>query len=121
VILTAFAETMVDSYTLALYGVLLAVPVYVTYQLLIGSSKASSSTSRVIPAENTERPLKTVMQAPRTDLAPPKDDPFTPEQLREYDGSNPGKAIYVAIKGSSFRSLLDVSECTDIHVYRDDI
>ncbi|KAM6501715.1 cytochrome b5 [Amanita muscaria] len=102
---------MVDSYTLALYGVLLAVPVYVTYQLLIGSSKASSSTSRVIPAENTERPLKTVMQAPRTDLAPPKDDPFTPEQLREYDGSNPGKAIYVAIKGTIF----DVSHKAEVY------
>ena len=39
------------------------------------------------------------MQPARTDLAPPKDDPFTQEQLREFDGSDPEKPIYVAIKG----------------------
>jgi membrane-associated progesterone receptor component len=39
------------------------------------------------------------MQAPREDLAPPKDDPFTTEQLRQYDGSDPSKPIFVAIKG----------------------
>lgn len=42
---------------------------------------------------------KSIMQAPRTDLAPPKDDPFTLEQLKEFDGSNADKPIYVAIKG----------------------
>ena len=42
-----------------------------------------------------------VMQPPRTDLAPPKDDPFTVEQLKQYDGSDPSKPIYVAIKGAS--------------------
>ena len=42
-----------------------------------------------------------IMQPPRTDLAPPKDDPFTVEQLKQYDGSDPSKPIYVAIKGVS--------------------
>ena len=46
-----------------------------------------------------KKPLKTIMQAPRDDLAPPKDDPYTLEQLKQYDGSDPEKPIYVAIKG----------------------
>ncbi|POV97277.1 hypothetical protein PSTT_15150 [Puccinia striiformis] len=32
-------------------------------------------------------------------LDPPKDTPFTSEQLSQYDGSDPSKPIYVAIKG----------------------
>lgn len=39
------------------------------------------------------------MQAPRDDLNPPKDDPFTLLQLKEFDGSDPSKPIYVSIKG----------------------
>ncbi|KAI0035468.1 progesterone binding protein [Vararia minispora EC-137] len=42
------------------------------------------------------------MQAERTDLAPPKDDPFTLEQLKVFDGSDPSKPIYVSIKGTVF-------------------
>ncbi|XP_006457619.1 hypothetical protein AGABI2DRAFT_139898 [Agaricus bisporus var. bisporus H97] len=49
------------------------------------------------------------MQPPRTDLAPPKDDPFTTEQLKEFDGSDSSKPIYVAIKGDIF----DVSHKAD--------
>ena len=45
---------------------------------------------------------KTIMQPPKDDLAPPKDDPFTLEQLKEYDGSDTSKPIYVAIKGNVF-------------------
>jgi membrane-associated progesterone receptor component len=40
------------------------------------------------------------MQPPAENLAPPKDDPFTPEQLADFDGSDPSKPIYVAIKGA---------------------
>jgi membrane-associated progesterone receptor component len=50
------------------------------------------------PAQQN-RPLKNIMQAPKDDLAPPKDDPFTLEQLKEYDGTDPAKPIYVSIKG----------------------
>lgn len=45
------------------------------------------------------KPLKTVMQPPRDDLAPPKDDPFTLKELTQYDGSDASRPIYVAIKG----------------------
>jgi len=39
------------------------------------------------------------MQPARPNLAPPKDDPFTQEQLKAFDGNDPGKPVYVAIKG----------------------
>ncbi|KAF9257217.1 cytochrome b5 [Marasmius fiardii PR-910] len=51
------------------------------------------------------------MQPPRTDLAPPKDDPFTQEQLKEFDGSDPAKPIYVSIKGTVF----DVTQKKDVY------
>lgn len=53
-----------------------------------------------IPAEDSKKPVKSIMQPPRDDLQPPKDDPFTLEQLKEFDGSDPSKPIYVAIKGA---------------------
>jgi len=60
----------------------------------------STATSQQTPAErDSKKPLKSIMQAARTDLAPPKDDPFTTEELKQYDGSDPSKPIYVAIKG----------------------
>ncbi|KAF8517622.1 progesterone binding protein [Gautieria morchelliformis] len=46
------------------------------------------------------------MSQPATELAPPKDDPFTVEQLKHFDGATPDTPIYVAIKGKVF----DVSE-----------
>ncbi|KAJ3716468.1 cytochrome b5-like heme/steroid binding domain-containing protein [Lentinula raphanica] len=51
------------------------------------------------------------MQPERTDLLPPKDDPFTLEDLRNYDGSVAGKPIYVSIKGTVF----DVSHKNDVY------
>lgn len=42
-----------------------------------------------------------MMQPERTDLEPPKDDPFTQEQLKAYDGTDASKPVYVAIKGKS--------------------
>ena len=57
------------------------------------------------------------MQPPKSDLAPPKDDPFTVEQLKAFDGSDPSKPIYVAIKGpSDFSPPLRAS--TDYHTKR---
>lgn len=41
-----------------------------------------------------------VMSPPATELAPPKDDIFTIEQLSQFDGSTLDKPIYVAIKGA---------------------
>lgn len=61
--------------------------------------RRSSPTVTRVPAEDNKRPLKSVMQAAREDLAPPKDDLYSLEQLKEYDGSDLSKPIYVAIKG----------------------
>jgi hypothetical protein len=49
--------------------------------------------------DTKEKPVKSIMQAAREDLAPPKDDPYTLESLKEFDGSDPSKPIYVSIKG----------------------
>ncbi|WVQ97658.1 hypothetical protein IAU59_004772 [Kwoniella sp. CBS 9459] len=43
-----------------------------------------------------------IMSAPAADLAPPKDDPIPAAELSQYDGSDPSKPIYVAIKGRVF-------------------
>ena len=60
----------------------------------------TSSPPPPAPAEtDPKKPLKSIMQAPRDDLAPPKDDLYTTEELKQYDGSDPSKPIYVAIKG----------------------
>lgn len=52
-----------------------------------------------------------MMQPERTDLAPPKDDPFTQDELKAYDGSDLEKPVYVAIKGTVF----DVSRKRDTY------
>ncbi|KAI0312244.1 cytochrome b5-like heme/steroid binding domain-containing protein [Amylostereum chailletii] len=62
------------------------------------------------PAQSQEE-TKSIMQAERTDLAPPKDDPFTLEQLKQFDGVDESKPIYVAIKGTVF----DVSHKQDTY------
>jgi len=51
------------------------------------------------------------MQAPRTDLLPAKDDPFSLAELSAFDGADPSKPIYVAIKGTIF----DVSNKKDVY------
>lgn len=40
-----------------------------------------------------------IMQPPNENLAEPLNIPYTQEQLRQFDGSDPSKPIYVAIKG----------------------
>ncbi|KAN0109759.1 Cytochrome b5-like heme/steroid binding domain containing protein [Russula decolorans] len=52
--------------------------------------------------DKDEKNNTTMMQPERTDLDPPKDDPFTQEQLKAYGGSDASKPIYVAIKGTVF-------------------
>jgi membrane-associated progesterone receptor component len=54
------------------------------------------------------------MQAERADLGPPKDDPFTLEQLKAFDGSDPERPIYVAIKGWFFP--LGLCQYLTVHV-----
>ena len=82
--------------------------------------RRSSPTVTTVPAEDNKRPLKSVMQAAREDLAPPKDDPYTTAELRQYDGNDSSKPIYVAIKGGyylSFHFYL-VVECDWYIMYR---
>ncbi|KAG8214093.1 cytochrome b5 [Butyriboletus roseoflavus] len=55
--------------------------------------------------------LKTIMQPPRNDLDPPKNDPFTLTALAQYDGSDDTKPIYVSIKGDVF----DVTRKRDVY------
>lgn len=65
------------------------------------------------PTATQEQP-KTLMQAPSADLAPPKDDPFTLESLKEYDGTDESKPIYVSIKGVfAFDSHIHSLSCID--------
>ena len=95
---TGNCRRMGHALSIVLYTALFAVPAYISYRLILGAGTIPSTTR--VPAEDTDRELKSVMQPPRTDLEDPKSDPFTLEELREYDGSVPGKPIYVAIKGS---------------------
>jgi Predicted heme/steroid binding protein len=90
-------------FSLVIYSLAFAVPAYLIYRHF------SPKPPVIILNETTsERPLKTIMQPPREDLAPPKDDPFTLEELKQFDGTNDNKPIYVSIKGASSHS----STCT---------
>ncbi len=68
------------------------------------------------------------MEPPRADLEEPRNEPFTKEQLEEFDGSDDKKPIYVAIKGCSFTinvyfstdflsqgTIFDVSKKRDVY------
>ncbi|KAF8683177.1 Cytochrome b5 [Rhizoctonia solani] len=48
---------------------------------------------------------------PPEPIAPPKDDPYTLEKLKEFDGQDPSKPVYVSIKGTVF----DVSAKRDTY------
>ena len=92
--------------TLVTYAIALVVP------LLFLSFRLRSSKSKAPPPaqEEPNKPLKPIMQSVNADLAPPKDDPYTPEQLAEYDGKDPSKPILVAIKGTEpIKSLESLS------------
>lgn len=60
---------------------------------------SSRPTSSQRTEEKPEKPVKSIMQAVREDLQPPKDDPYTLEQLKQFVGAEEGSPIYVAIKG----------------------
>ena len=82
-----------------LYVLLLSLPLALFYHRYFYSQPIDQAAKR---DPNHDKPLKTIMQPPRDDLAPPKDDPFTLEELKRYDGSDASKPIYVAIKGVYF-------------------
>jgi hypothetical protein len=96
----------------AAYCALLLVPVYFffrTYGSSSATSTSSSETGRTTQEEQTNgEETKTIMQPTRDDLLPPKDDPFTLDELKAFDGKDSSKPIYVSIKGVCcvFRCLL---------------
>jgi membrane-associated progesterone receptor component len=90
-------------------GIALVLFVYISYHYLSRPSSAQIQ-QPAQSAQSEQRPLKSIMSAPRDDLAPPKDDPYTPDQLKAYDGSGPETPIYVAIKGMTVAYSLNVIE-----------
>lgn len=84
---------------LELLKYVLALVIPAVYIIFHRRHSSSPIVSEVPTEEDNKRPLKSIMQPAREDLAPPKDDPYTTEQLKQYDGSDPTKPILVAIKG----------------------
>jgi predicted heme/steroid binding protein len=95
---------------LALYGLTLAFPLAVLFHLLTVDPKpAAKPTQKDEKKSSGTSTSTTIMQPERTDLEPPKDDPFTQEQLKAYDGTDSGKPVYVAIKGTYHSPLPPLS------------
>jgi len=68
-----------------------------TYLILRPTSPVSPQPQK---EETNPKPRTgSVMQPPNENLAEPLDVPYTREQLKEFDGSDSLKPIYVAIKG----------------------
>jgi membrane-associated progesterone receptor component len=86
-----------------IYTLILALPVAFLFHRYFwpATIATATNTNDSAPAHVDPKPVKNIMQPPRQDLQPPKDDPFTLEQLKEYDGSDPEKPVYVSIKGAS--------------------
>ena len=80
--------------------VILSVPVLYYLYLVPEKRPENSTTTTSNEKEAEDEQPKTVMQPENPELAPPRDDPFTAEQLKEFDGSDESKPIYVAIKRS---------------------
>jgi membrane-associated progesterone receptor component len=95
---------MSSTQQLALYALLLALPLVVLASRAFTSKSTSAAAStRAVgqgAATANEEP-KTIMQPPRDDLQPAKDTPFTLAELAKYDGSDEAQPIYLAIKGAS--------------------
>ncbi|KAF8882711.1 cytochrome b5 [Infundibulicybe gibba] len=101
---------MLDSQTLVITAAAFIIPTaYLLYRHYFTQQPAAPVLTTPV---NEQKPLKSIMQPPREDLAPPKDDPFTPEQLQQYNGSDPSKPIYVAIKRVHD---IDVSHKIDVY------
>ncbi|PLW08790.1 hypothetical protein PCASD_03465 [Puccinia coronata f. sp. avenae] len=98
-----------------LTGVLAANKLWVACHLVLLSlltlwaltSRSSSSTSTPRPSRKPD----SKMTPDPVKLDSPKDTPFTPQELSQFDGSDPSKSIYVAIKGIVF----DVSSKRDVY------
>ncbi|TCD66309.1 hypothetical protein EIP91_001555 [Steccherinum ochraceum] len=88
--------------TPAVVSLLALLPVALYLYTRFSSQPSLSASPQTQEEEKEEKETKSIMQPPRTDLAPPKDDPFKLEQLKEFNGADASKPIYVAIKGTVF-------------------
>jgi len=79
----------------------LALFLYLAYHYVSRPSRAPIPTP-----PSSQLSLKSIMSPPRNDLLPPKDDPFTTEQLKMHNGTNSELPIYVAIKGKLLTFIL---------------
>lgn len=84
-----------------LYALALVIPVAALYQYLRASdTKPEPEMESKSDGDSEEKSGgATIMQPERSDLPAPKDDPFTQDELKAFDGSDPDTPIYVAIKG----------------------
>ncbi|SRR6266403_357444 len=94
---------------LAFYGLTLAFPLAVLYHRLTADTSPTENPKPAPRGDKVENKNTSIMQPEQTDLDPPKDDPFTQEQLKAYNGTDPSKPIYVAIKGTFVRLTAHLS------------
>lgn len=89
---------MPDTNVVAIYTSGLLAVLTLAYLFLRPTSPVDSPQPE--PKDTDPKPRTgSVMQPPNDNLAGPLDVPYTQEQLKEFDGSDPSKPIYVAIKG----------------------
>ncbi|KAG1752853.1 cytochrome b5 [Suillus lakei] len=98
-------------FLVVIYGFVLALPLLFLVRRHSLSPSPSPQSPQVDTQPEEQKSLKTIMQPPRDDLDPPKDDPFTLDQLKQFDGSDSSKPIYVSIKGTVF----DVTRKSDVY------
>ncbi|OCF37695.1 hypothetical protein I316_00822 [Kwoniella heveanensis BCC8398] len=91
--------------TLTSTPVLIATAVGLSFAAIVATSNRSSS-SVSTPAAQVKEQVKEVAQATQVGDSKGKaaqaDDPIPASELSQYDGSDPSKPIYVAIKGRVF-------------------
>jgi len=91
------------TWTQILITLVLAIPLVYVYKL---SEEASKDDDREKDDDKPDNDNDTEMATnlvPNTNslapLPPPRDDPFTQDQLKEFDGTDSSKPIYISIKG----------------------
>lgn len=93
--------------------IILSVPI-LYYLYLVPSTPANPLATTSNEKKDADEQPETVMQPENPELAPPRDDPFTVEQLKEFDGSDESKPIYVAIKRMCHVIVSSCAESTDV-------
>jgi membrane-associated progesterone receptor component len=95
---------MLDTNVVALYTSGLLAVLTLAYFLQRPTSPDSSQPQ--VEDTNSKPLTGNIMQPPSSNLPEPLDVPYTQEQLKEFDGSDPSKPIYVSIKGTTALPLV---------------